>query len=111
VPLLYKLTGTDVAPPLSMFMGKSLNLEGAFKAIWPLLEEKIKNFETCEIFTSPKPREDRDIFERYWNLAGHTAVSYSLGYSASGHVPRSCILRELPDRGRPRVDRNILSVS
>jgi hypothetical protein len=28
VPLLYRLTYTDVAPPLGMFMGKSLNETG-----------------------------------------------------------------------------------
>jgi hypothetical protein len=93
VPLMYRLTPASVEPPLGMFMAKALDkqgvkdtletinkhldperymdqaaLDGAFKALWPLLEEKLNDVETNDLFDDPEPRKDREILEEILEL-------------------------------------------
>jgi hypothetical protein len=96
VPLLYQLSMTDVAPPLSQFMMKPLDkegildtlksinsvldderhleitsLEGVFEAMWPTLEDKLKSVaqESKDGGSQPPPqRSDRQLLEEILQL-------------------------------------------
>jgi TIR domain len=110
VPLLYKITDTDVERPLGMFMAKTLDregvketletmnkhldaevrldqatLDGAFEAMWPILEERLANVQEHDVSGEPEPREDRAILAEILGLVRGLSAPY--GLSGAAFIP------------------------